>query len=406
MKTIRLITKSLLTVVVFFCWSRGFAQQSPGKLDSVTEARIAALEKKVAINKPGMSQLVVVGLTTFGYTSFRNVATTGGVDVVTKSSGFGNADTYEFSPMFLWRQGKHVLLEFEPSFSGDGVGVNWAAISYFASPNLILRGGYFVLPFGIYTKKLAAGWINKVATDPIGLPTGADYGFGASGGLQLGSAKWNYDLAVTNGLNLQPDGTLGSVNLGAAGRGKTYTGRLGLLPLSDNSLEVGISGMTGDVANGNPSYQGARATFTAFDLNYVKNLLPVQINIKGQYNIADVSGQNFVNPVDQTKTYTFNNHSTAGYGQFSLRPIESQSNFIKNLEFAFRYGNYNTPSNSTWGSNTTQVDYGVNYWINWRTVLRFTYELLDSKNTSDPTLISLPDETKTYALHFQFCIQL
>jgi len=379
-------------------------QQAAPKTDSVTEARLLALEKHVALHKPGQSHLLVVGLTTFGYTSFNTVTTTAGVNTTTKSSVMGNSDTYEFSPMFLIRQGKKVLLEFEPSFNHDGVGVNWAAISYFARPNLIIRGGYFVLPFGIYTKKLAAGWINKVATDPIGLPTGQDYGVEVSGGLPLGSMKWNYDLSVTNGLNLMPDGTLSSVNLGANSRTKTFTGRLGLLPLHDNSLELGVSAMTGGVANGQAQFSNGRADLYALDLNYVKNVDPFQINIKGQYNTVNVGSQNYVNPVDTTKRYTFNNQSKAGYGQFSIRPIESQSAFVKNLEFAIRYGMYNTPANSTWGANTTQLDYGVNYWINWRTVLRVTYEVVDSKSTA--AIVSGPSEIKTGALHIQFSIQL
>ncbi len=361
------------------------------------EARIAMLEKKVSYNKPGQSHLLVVGLTTFGYVSSRTETTTGGVTQVSKSSGFGNGDTYEFSPMFLWRQGKKLLLEFEPSFNNDGVGVNWAAISYFLKPNLIVRGGYFVLPFGIYSKKLAAGWINKVATDPIGLPTGQDYGFGISGGLHLQNMKWNYDLSVTNGLQLMPDGTLSSVNLGANARNKTFTGRLGLLPFSDNSLEIGVSGMTGGVDNAQNKFGNATANLYAFDLNYVKNYFPFQFNVKSQYNVIDVAN------VDPGAGFNFNNHSTSGYGQFSLRPVGAESTFVKNLELAFRYGTYNTPANSTWGSNTTQIDYGINYWINWRTVFRVTYELLDNKSTTDPLTT---DGFKTNALHIQFSVQL
>ena len=301
-------------------------------------------------------------------------------------------------------------MEFEPSFNNDGVGINWAAISYFAKPNLIFRGGYFVVPFGMYNKKLAAGWINKVATDPIGLPTAQDYGVGVSGGLPLGSMKWNYDLAVTNGLTIDPtvnNGSLTNVNLGSASRNKTFVGRLGLLPFSNSSLEIGVSGMTGGVSNGNTAYTDVRADLYAFDFNYVKNISPIQINIKSQYNVVNVGTATYVNPLDPTMSYTFNNSSTSGYEQFSLRPIESQVEFIKNLEFAFRYGYYNTPKNSTWGSNTTQTDFGVNYWINWRTVLRVTYEILDSKSTVDQTLFTSPvPDVKTQALHFQFSIQL
>jgi hypothetical protein len=383
------------------------AQQNPAKLDSVTEARIAALEKQAALHKPGLSHFMVVGLTTFGFASSKTTASDGSAP--NKYSAFGT-DSYEFSPMFLWRQGKKVLLEFEPSFNNDGVGVNWAAISYFAKPNLIFRGGYFVVPFGMYSKKLAAGWINKVATDPIGLPTAQDYGVGISGGLPLGSMKWNYDLAVTNGLTIDPsvnNGTLTNVNLGAASRNKTFVGRLGLLPFSNSSLEIGVSGMTGGVSNGNTVYQDVRADLYAFDFNLVENVSPIQINIKSQYNVINVGTATYINPLDPTQTYTFNNRSTSGYAQFSVRPTESQIEFIKNLEVAFRYGQYNSPKNSTWGANTTQTDFGVNYWLNWRTVLRVTYEILDSKSTVDETLFTSPvPDTKTQSLHIQFAIQL
>ncbi len=394
-----------LLVLSLGCMACNASAQTVEKIDSVTERRLAMVEKQVLLNKPGVSRLVVVGLTTFGYVSNRTETTDGGI-VQTSKSGSMGGETYEFSPMFLFRQGKKVLLEFEPSFNNDGVSVNWAAISYFAAPNLIIRGGYFVLPFGMYNKKLAAGWINKVATDPIGLPTGADYGVGISGGLHMGSMKWNYDLSLTNGMTLTSNGQLQSINLGSASREKTFTGRLGLLPFSNNSLEIGVSGMTGGVANGSPQYQGARADLFAFDFNYVKNFSPIQVNIKSQYNVINVTSQNFKNPQDTTAQYSFTNHSTSGYGQLSLRPVGSESELLKKLEVAFRYGTYNTPANSTWGSNTSQIDYGINYWINWRTVVRLTYEILDSKNTVDPALISAPSEIKTYAFHVQFSIQL
>lgn len=399
------IERMLVFVACFLVTTYSLAQQASPKIDSLTEARIASLEKQVALHKPGLSRLVVVGLTTFGYVSNKTETITGGVSQTNRFSSFGG-NTYEFSPLFLWRQSNKVLLEFEPSFNNDGLSVNWANISYFALPNLIIHGGYFVLPFGIYNKKLAAGWINKVATDPIGLLTGADYGIGISGGMYLNNMKWNYDLSLTNGMALNPNGGLQNVNLKSASSNKTITGRLGLLPFSDGSLEIGISGMTGGVANGNAQFNNAKATFYAFDFNYVKNYDPLQINIKSQYNVADVSNQNYVNPSDSTNIYTFTNHSTSGYGQLSIRPIGSQSTFIKNLEFAFRYGNYTTPSNSTWGSKTKQIDYGINYWINWKTVIRVTYEILDSNSSVNPSLINVLDNTKVSAFHLQFSTQL
>ena len=376
-------------------------------VDSVLEARLSNLEKKTNLVHPGQSRLLVVGLTTFGYVSSRNVTTDAdGNTVTTKNGVFGSGNTYEFSPMFLFKQGKRLLVEFEPSFNNDGLGVNWAAISYFASPNVILRGGYFVLPFGMYNKKLAAGWINKVATDPIGLPTAQDYGIGASGGVQLGSIKWNYDVSVSNGFALQNDGSISHVNLGANARGKTFSGRLGLLPLSNNSLEVGISSLSGDAANGNADFLGKKVNMYAFDLNYVKNFSPFQVNIKSQYNAINVDNQNYQDTTKAKNNYSFTNSSTSGYGQFSLRPIDAKSNFIKNLEVAFRYGTYNSPQGSYWGNTQTQIDYGINYWITWRTVIRVTYELLEATTTANKELNIPFSNSKTSALHIQFSVQL
>jgi hypothetical protein len=383
------------------------AQQTVVKIDTATETRISALEKHVSLYKPGISRLVIVGLTTFGYESDRTTTTTAGVNQTVKTSAMGSANTYEFSPMFLFRQGKKVLLEFEPSFNNDGLSVNWANISYFALPNVIVRGGYFTLPFGMYNKKLAAGWINKMATDPIGLPTGSDYGVGASGGLHLGSMKWNYDLSVTNGLALMANGQLQSINLNSASRGKAFTGRLGILPFSNSSLEMGVSGMTGNVANGNAQFQNAQSYLYAFDFNYVKNFNPIQINFKSQYNVTDISSQNYVNPGDTTRQYTFSNHTTSGYGQLAIRPIGLQNKILKNVELAFRCANFITPAHSSFGGKTSQIDYGVNYWINWRTVVRVTYEMMDFKSSINPDIgNNNPLETKKNALHIQFSIQL
>lgn len=386
---------------VYLIITNAVSQQTVVKIDSVTETRISTLEKQVSLQKPGISRLVIVGLTTFGFESDHTTTTIAGVSQTTKSSAMGNADTYEFSPMFLWRQGKKVLIEFEPSFNNDGLSVNWANVSYFALPNVMIRGGYFTLPFGMYNKKLAAGWINKMATDPIGLPTGSDYGVGASGGMHLGSMKWNYDVCVTNGVSLTQNGQLQSINLNSNSRSKAFTGRLGILPFSNNSLEMGVSGMTGNVANGNTQFQNAQSYLYAFDFNYVKNFNPIQVNLKTQYNVTDISRQNYINSQDTTKQYTFANHSTSWYGQLSLRPIGLRNKIIKNIELAFRYANYKTPPNSTWGSITNQIDYGINYWINWRTVVRATYEILNTSNPIDNTR-----KTNMNAIHIQFSIQL
>jgi hypothetical protein len=109
------------------------------------------------------SHFMVVGLTTFGFNHTWNSTTIGGVLQKSKTNSFGDVDRFEFSPMLLWRHGEHLLVEFEPSFDGSAIGVNWACASYFLHPGVILRAGYLVLPFGTYNKRLAAGWINKLS---------------------------------------------------------------------------------------------------------------------------------------------------------------------------------------------------------------------------------------------------
>ena len=148
--------------------------------------------------------------------------------------------TMSLSPMLIWRHSNNLLVEFEPSFDGNTIGVNWANISYFAAPGLVIHAGYFVVPFGIYNKKLAAGWIDKLAGDPNGLDMpGTDFGIGLSGGFPLGDMKWSYDVSLTNGLQLLPDGELQNAGIVDNNKGKMVSGRFSLLPFSNSCLEIG-----------------------------------------------------------------------------------------------------------------------------------------------------------------------
>ena len=181
----------------------------PTVVDSSLLDRIDALETQVHQQKPGEGHVMIVGLATVGFASNKTTNTFIGGKQVTKTNNFPDADHYEFSPMFLWRHGNKFLMEFEPSFAGDQLGVNWAEISYFATPGVILRAGLLVIPFGFYPKHLAAGWITKLASDPFGvadLPPTTDYGVEAEGGIQAGTMKWNYDISLTNGMQLLSDG--------------------------------------------------------------------------------------------------------------------------------------------------------------------------------------------------------
>lgn len=381
--------------------------QTQSATDSALSERMAALELQANYTKPGEDHLLVVGLATFGFVSSKTTNTIDGVSTINKTNSFPDADHFEFSPMFLWRHGTKFLMEFEPSFSNNGIGVNWADISYFAAPNLIIRAGYLVVPFGTYSKRLAAGWINKLATDPMGVADMAptDYGIEVAGGLPLGSMKMNYDFALTNSMLLGNDGTLSSGSMGDVNNNKSFTGRLGILPFSNSTLELGVSGMFGKVGTPGTAFQSAKGQAYAFDLNYVNTIHPFLVNIKAQHNIQNISDVNYVSPVDSTSTYTFTNHSTATFIQCSLRPTTA-NNFLHDVELAGRYTAYSTPSNSTWGADQHSYSIGLNYWLSWRSVVRLTYESYTGNSTAPKALDAYTGKTVKNSWYLQFAIQL
>jgi hypothetical protein len=407
MRPIQAINRSALITCLIGYFSMPADAQQASALDSALLQRVQTLEQQVADHRPGESHFMVVGLATFGFVSSKTTVTQPGeASQSGKTVSLGDADRYEFSPMLLWRHGTKWLMEFEPSFDGNSIGVNWANISYFAAPGLTVRAGYFVLPFGIYNKRLAAGWIDKVAPDPVGIDLpGSDFGIGISGGLPLGNMKWSYDISLTNGLQLLPDGELQGAGIVDNNNNKTVSGRLSLLPFSNSSLEIGVSGLYGGVADAGSSYQNANVTMYGADLNFVKRLSPFLINIKGQYNRILVNNQQYTKPTDSS-AYTFDNKSTSAFAQLSIRATGAESALIKNLELAFRYVPFKTPLNSMWGQTYDEEDLGLDYWLSWRSVLKFTYAWSHSTNTSDISTGLKGTTTNMNNIYLQFSIQL
>jgi hypothetical protein len=391
------IIRYILSGIVLMAGSQmAHAQDSTSRSDQNTSQEVVKM-------KSGESQFMMVGLATLGFVNQNMTTTINGVKTSSKTNSFGDADRYEFSPMFLWRHGDNFLAEFEPSFDGNGLGVNWADISYFVTPGLIVRGGYLVLPFGIYNKRLAAGWINKLASDPAGMDmAGTDFGVEIEGGMPLGNMKWSYDISLSNGLQLNPDGTTQTVGINAINNGKTVCGRLALLPLSNSSLELGVSGLYGSLGTAQGSYNNPMVNMYAVDLNFVHHINPFQINIKAQYNIMNVNKQDYVNPGDSSAHYSFTNTTTAAFGQIALRPDLVDNKVLKNLELAYRYVYYKTPENSTWGQNYTEHNIALDYWLSWRTVLKLVYENVKYDGTATATIAGPQGSTSVNRVILQF----
>jgi hypothetical protein len=246
-----------------------------------------------------------------------------------------------------------------------------------------------------------------LATDPIGVDGATDYGVEAEGGFQAGSMKWNYDVAISNGMKLLPDGSLQTAGITDNNRNRTITGRIGWLPFSNSSLELGASVMTGKVGDADLITESVKANLYALDMSLVENLKPFQLNIKGQYSVTNIDHADYVNPTDVGGTYSFTNHTKTGYIMAALRPMYSENKIIKNFELAGRYGNYTTPANSVWGTKDNSLAVGLNYWMNWRTVVRYTYEAVKGTNTVSENIGGTPGAiTQSNSMYLQFSIQL
>lgn len=75
-----------------------------------------------------------------------------------------------FAPIFLFQFQDRIMFESELEFEvADGVtetGLEYAHINVIASDNVVLVGGKFLVPFGVFSDRLHPTWINKFATPP------------------------------------------------------------------------------------------------------------------------------------------------------------------------------------------------------------------------------------------------
>lgn len=356
---------------------------------------LSTLDRQAAQNnaslKPGKSKFMMRG---YYHSGFEGVSSEGEAEY--------NFTGGNIAPILMYRQSDKLF--FEAEFEGeyeDGEfewGMEYADISYVLNKYMTIRAGKFLLPFGTFMEKLHPAWINRLATRPLGFghdgiaPT-TDVGVELRGAFYTGSVKLNYQLYAINGPQLK-DGTdepdeAGMLNFGYMednNKDKTIGGRLGIFPFSNGMLEVGFSGLTGQVGSDDSPYEDVRANLYAIDLSLVRNLdfMKSVIDIKGQYNYAQIGNANYAVPDDTTGLYyDFNNISSTYYAQLSIRPSLVENNFIRKLELVGRYSTLQAPEGALWEQNPTQIAVGLNYWIDWRTVLKIGYQSTDGLGDHD-----------------------
>lgn len=346
-------------------------QYNQGYLDSLIESKTESLVSKG-------SKFSLVGYTGIAMklskeeTSFQNLV---------------------FDPILLWKPDEKIAVEAELETELEGsetaIELGYADVSYFLNKYITFRAGKFLSPFGIFQDRLHPGWINKLPTIPVG--TGEDeFGIGPTseigidfrGGIPLGSAKMNYSIYVSNGAQLitdpaQPEkqGTLTYGNIDANNNKKTIGGRIGLLPFSNSSLEIGASFRTGKVGDKNTVYENIGAQQYALDLTYINQLSFIKgtFDVKSQWNFEKIDNAGYIDSTDNS-AYTFDNKRNSVFAQVAYRPDMFRKKFLKKLEFVFRYAELNPPSDSKAPDRIRQYTYGIDYWSDWRTVFKAAYQ--------------------------------
>ncbi len=311
-----------------------------------------------------------------------------------ESSDRSNMAIGEISPIMMYRESNKLFFEAEfNAFFEDGEAkaeIEYADMSFVLNHYMTLRAGYFLLPFGTFGEKLHPPWINRSSSKPLGfsqtrLIPSNDVGFEFRGAFLLSRFKLNYQAYVVNGPQLvSEDGEdqfSGMLNFGYHADNnlnKSIGGRLGFFPFSNSMLEVGLSGFQGKVGTDNSEYDHVSVDMTAIDLSFVKNVDFIHgiIDIKAQFNSVKVGQANYINADDSTTTYTFDNSSTAHYAQISYRPVIS-SKYLRRFEAVYRYSVLNTPVGAVWEQNASEISAGVNYWIDWRTVIKCNYRTVN-----------------------------
>lgn len=297
-----------------------------------------------------------------------------------------------FKPIFLWEISDKLFVEAETEFeTGEGslnIGLEYVNMCYTVNKYLTLHAGRFLPKFGAYRGRFGEGFLNRFANDPVGFGDGGigamnEVGVGAQGGFGVGDSKINYELYLSNGPMLLTDaanagqfeyeGYIGNNNSKAVG------GRLGILPLSNSSLEIGYSfqrkSKTGDTGS---VYRSIGLFMQAADLNYYAHLTAIQSDLK---ILAEWKYQKVDNAVyydASNNPYSFDNKPSAYYIAAMVRPSHVH-NILHNAELAVRYSKFKTPVEAPWGGgDKKQWDVSLDYWLKWNSLVKLTY--LDQKN--------------------------
>jgi len=283
---------------------------------------------------------------------------------------------------------------------GASAALNEAIINYRVCPALYIFAGNFQPRSGLY-EGIMDDFTNRYCTSPVGMGIGVltESGIGIQGGIQCGYSKLLYQLYVANGAQYTIDSsgaTFGQMNYSNYtdnNRNKSVGGEIGILPFSNSSLELGVSGQyTPQTGDAGTAYQNLSNTTYAVYLNYYHVFNPIMVRVQGQYEYSQTDNYTVYTDATQTTPLfpSFNNQISGWYAGITLRPSGSQKVWLSNLELGGRLGGLTPPANAMWGGQpTSQTTICLTYWFTWKTPLNIAYDIYTQSGSPNVSVFSV-----------------
>ncbi len=288
---------------------------------------------------------------------------------------FGNLG---LSPIFLWETDR-ILVESELEITATGshgaeLALPYLSLNYDLTSGLRGQVGKLLLPFGIFGPRLHPSWINKLPTAPMGfshddLVPMSDLGAALRGIIPFENFRFGYSVYLTNGPQIATDTMeVGMLRFGMEDNNtnKALGGRLELVYLSQETLEIGLSGMLGEAGE---DALNSMAILGAVDFSYQRpsTLLHGMIDLKSQANWIQVDRK------DYGIGTPFQNQSWNYVGQLAYRPAFTNLQWIRNLEAVGRFAQLQYAPDAPWNKEGTEWALGLNYWLTWNSLIKVAW---------------------------------
>lgn len=350
-----------------------------GALDEL-ESGLRGLKSQVEGLAPGTTKLLLTGAAFGGFSSVRgsNTSFNGG---------------FEILPLVKLSNS----LFFEGNFAFTLVGsststsVGFAHLCYIANDYMTIGIGLFPNPSNKYHELLDPVWLNRFPDDPLPLQVNLipdrELGIDLRGGFGIGPlGALNYAVFVSNGPTLITDntgsdqpGTLNFGNFTDIKDSKAVGGRIGWLPFSDASLEIGYGVEWARIGAARTSFSHVEAFMQSVDLDYARSseVLQGRIDVRAQWIWTQV-GTTTYDP-DGSQGFgplSFANNRNGGYVQLSYRPSLSRVAVLEDLEVLVRWAALNQPRGALPGGGFNEENWtlGLDYWLTPSVVAKVAYE--------------------------------